>query len=284
MTQSHVHTRTLLIVMLAFYDLCAVLSPCGPLKALVNLMSEEDSPDMPGLLYEAQLPAGTSRPSRSHNSNSTSVTNSRSSSRLQEDNSTGRLPPNEEEGASYDEDTSTTNATQGRALSSAPATSVDHSESATSFLTNGLRVHIPLALAKTYRLPLVSGYDAILTRRRRRSSRRNGERGSSAINASPLLADTSPEEIYKTEFSTADLLSEVEVEFPHDGGRIERDGSDSKGRPIFKVYGRDKNLRRTLIVDKKGKVYDISDDDDDDESVYEERASSIRLGLVSRRG
>lgn len=47
--------------MLALYDLCAVLTPCGPLKALVNLMSDEDSPEMPGLLYEAQIPGEKSR-------------------------------------------------------------------------------------------------------------------------------------------------------------------------------------------------------------------------------
>ena len=41
--------------MLALYDLCAVLTPCGPLKMLVGLMQDrEDS--LPGLLYEAQLP------------------------------------------------------------------------------------------------------------------------------------------------------------------------------------------------------------------------------------
>mmetsp|Transcript_28460 Transcript_28460/g.36942 ORF Transcript_28460/g.36942 Transcript_28460/m.36942 type:complete len:432 (+) Transcript_28460:180-1475(+) len=45
-----------LLVVLAFYDLCAVLTPCGPLKALVNLMQEYQEP-MPGLLYEAELPA-----------------------------------------------------------------------------------------------------------------------------------------------------------------------------------------------------------------------------------
>ena len=47
--------------MLALYDLCAVLTPCGPLKALVNLMSDEDSPEMPGLLYEAQIPGKKTR-------------------------------------------------------------------------------------------------------------------------------------------------------------------------------------------------------------------------------
>lgn len=44
-----------LLVMLAMYDLCAVLTPCGPLKMLVGLMQERNDP-LPGLLYEAQLP------------------------------------------------------------------------------------------------------------------------------------------------------------------------------------------------------------------------------------
>eukprot|EP01084_Bolivina_argentea_P050172 92252_1 len=44
-----------LLVLLAFYDCCAVLSPYGPLNALVSLMQEKQEP-MPGLLYEADLP------------------------------------------------------------------------------------------------------------------------------------------------------------------------------------------------------------------------------------
>ena len=48
--------------MLALYDLCAVLSPCGPLKALVNELSKKDAPSMPGLLYEAELPSNATRP------------------------------------------------------------------------------------------------------------------------------------------------------------------------------------------------------------------------------
>ncbi|CBN74004.1 conserved unknown protein [Ectocarpus siliculosus] len=55
-----------LLVVLALYDLCAVLTPCGPLKALVNLMQEYEEP-MPGLLYEAELPAGPPRRRRPEN-------------------------------------------------------------------------------------------------------------------------------------------------------------------------------------------------------------------------
>lgn len=49
-------TAWALLIMLALYDLFAVLSPWGPLRALVNLMQREDAPEMPGLLYEASLP------------------------------------------------------------------------------------------------------------------------------------------------------------------------------------------------------------------------------------
>lgn len=43
-----------LVVVLAFYDLCAVLTPCGPLKWLVHLVQQEGRP-LPGLLYEAEV-------------------------------------------------------------------------------------------------------------------------------------------------------------------------------------------------------------------------------------
>ncbi len=59
-----------LLVFLGFYDLCAVLTPCGPLKALVGLMKAreergEGGQALPGLLYEADLPVarGTRRDS-----------------------------------------------------------------------------------------------------------------------------------------------------------------------------------------------------------------------------
>jgi len=47
-------TGWVLLVTLAFYDLCAVLTPCGPLKALVN-MAQSRNDGIPGLLYEAQV-------------------------------------------------------------------------------------------------------------------------------------------------------------------------------------------------------------------------------------
>ena len=59
-----------LLFMLAIYDLCAVLTPCGPLKALVDAMSDDDAPEMPGLLFEADLPPEAKRPGKSRTSDS----------------------------------------------------------------------------------------------------------------------------------------------------------------------------------------------------------------------
>ena len=43
-----------LLVALALYDLCAVLTPCGPLRALIALAETRQDP-IPGLLYEANV-------------------------------------------------------------------------------------------------------------------------------------------------------------------------------------------------------------------------------------
>jgi presenilin 1 len=67
------YTTWSLLFMLALYDLCAVLTPCGPLKALVNLMSRDNAPEMPGLLYEAELPPEARRPGTQRKSSKSSV-------------------------------------------------------------------------------------------------------------------------------------------------------------------------------------------------------------------
>lgn len=106
-----------LLFMLAIYDLCAVLTPCGPLKALVNLMSKDDAPDMPGLLFEADLPPEAKRPkASSSNRNNDPVLSSTAQSR--------------------EEDQPTPN----------PA----------SYPPIERKVKIPLAIAKVYQLAVVS--------------------------------------------------------------------------------------------------------------------------------
>lgn len=270
-------TAWTLLVMLALYDLCAVLTPCGPLKALVNLMQDEDAPDMPGLLYEAQLPAGTQKPGgRQRSQNNTNG-----------NGSSGRAPRPQPSSTSQSQEVNTTiTADDSGANSSSsempPPITASEEDNNESPLTNGPRIFLPLAIAKVYRLPLVSRYSSSLsTKKQRKKSRklRKGQR-SSTINESPLLADNSDEhesieEFYKNDFTAADLLAEVEVELPRKGGRIER-MEDNQYR--FAVIGKDGQLKRQLYMNKKGKVYDVTDDDDD-ESVFDEDPSSIRLGL-----
>lgn len=50
-------TTIIFCVMFAVYDLCAVLTPCGPLKYLIGLIQDKQAP-LPGLLYEAEVRDG----------------------------------------------------------------------------------------------------------------------------------------------------------------------------------------------------------------------------------
>jgi presenilin 1 len=43
--------------MFAVYDLCAVLTPCGPLKILIGMIQDKQAP-LPGLIYEADVRDG----------------------------------------------------------------------------------------------------------------------------------------------------------------------------------------------------------------------------------
>jgi hypothetical protein len=44
-----------LLVALSLWDLCAVLSPCGPLKMLIKLVQSDENASIAGLLYEADV-------------------------------------------------------------------------------------------------------------------------------------------------------------------------------------------------------------------------------------
>jgi presenilin 1 len=54
-------TSWALLIMLALYDLCAVLTPCGPLRWILHLVQTREV-QMSGLVYEANVDAGTEVP------------------------------------------------------------------------------------------------------------------------------------------------------------------------------------------------------------------------------
>lgn len=276
-------TAWTLLVMLALYDLCAVLTPCGPLRALVNAMQEEGSPEMPGLLYEAHLPPGTKKPgsrqpSRSQTShNDTEQRSVVSNDEDSDDEGTGEHDDDDDDNSKREQPTERIE----RSISSEQVNNTEQvrqsildvqDESSSSPLTQGPRATIPLAIAKVYQLQVVHTYGTSSPRNRQR----NWNSNESNINNSPLLTDSS-EEFYSRNFSASQLCADVEVEFPRDGGRIEKDCSSGK-RPKYLVYNGNNELRRILIVSPKGGVFEVTDDGDDNSSVFDE-PSSIRLGL-----
>mmetsp|Transcript_14865 Transcript_14865/g.21106 ORF Transcript_14865/g.21106 Transcript_14865/m.21106 type:complete len:660 (+) Transcript_14865:85-2064(+) len=252
-----------LLVMLALYDLFAVLTPCGPLKALVKLMSKDDAPAMPGLLYEARLPDNATRPgqaSRRTNNNvsfdTAATTNNRSGERSRDRNNSNASPTSVADGTrertverapqhaasvksngntqvtvaqrGSNSTTTNTNRTSEEHVRTSMATSSSHSRTAT----------IPLAIAKVYKLPLVIR--------------------SSALHTIASLDTSSPTAYLQQQFSPQELQEIVEVKFPRGGGRIESAPNDDGEDDIrYMVYNRDGELRRTLLVDESGKVLEV---------------------------
>ena len=265
-----------LLVMLALYDLFAVLTPCGPLKALVKLMTKEDAPAMPGLLYEARLPDNATRPGRDGGNSRRS-----SSSRRVDDSSTAaaaaadamsspssvtdnvagcsreRSVSNNLEMTSSQQQqevtTTTVNSNPSRQeevavsqrlrSSSADNNSMSAVEAGTrtsmSNSTHSRTASLPLAIAKVYKLPLVI-------------------RRSEAIHTTITTIDTSsPTSYLQQEFTSQELQENVIVKFPRGGGRIESTLNDDDDEVRYVVYNRDGEIRRTLVVDENGKVMEV---------------------------
>jgi presenilin 1 len=241
-------TAWALLFMLAMYDLCAVLTPCGPLKALVNLMSREDAPEMPGLLYEAELPPEARRPGggptarRSNNADTTNNNNNDNSG----DRTTSASPSEDvSDGDNYD-----------------PITD-NRSE------TEGLRMQLPLAVARVYNLAVV---DVPPQSHPTFKATTDGPRSTNR----PLLEDPSFEGFVIPDDPTPNQLqTDVIVQLPVVGGRIER--IRRKGRYMFLERDRRGNPKRILWVDRVGRVFAESADYGQDDEAPER--NTIRLGL-----
>ena len=294
-----------LLVMLALYDLCAVLTPCGPLKALVNLMSDEGSPEMPGLLYEAQIPDGLKRPvmrgrngddnedgeDRENDSASQSPPSSMCAERYQQPS--GDVPSRTETNISNGADDSSANDVEMTVKSNGNETA----KSTTVHTKHTATGTVPFAIAKLYRLPLVSR-PAFITNRKAKAKGSNS--GNSSVSTSPLLSPDSEEEkatpmtidetsdsemsqyiIPDDEYTPSQLRTLVEAVFPKNGAKIvkqPRRALPGENQDRYGIIGSDGTLKRVLFVEKNGKVYEELDDDDGSEG--EGRFSNtIKLGL-----
>lgn len=177
------YTTWTLLFMLALYDLCAVLTPCGPLKMLVNLMSRENAQELPGLLYEAELPPEARRPGAPKNPAAASSNPPRTESTLRT-----RAAQEDEEGSGV---------WDNRSSESGPV------------------IEIPLAVARVYNLPVLD----IPPQSKAVLGPQTNDRGGST----PLLDGASADEPMIPENPTpTQLMAEVIVRLPTHGGRIEK--------------------------------------------------------------
>ena len=243
-----VWTTWALLFMLALYDLCAVLTPCGPLKALVNAMSEEGAPDMPGLLFEAELPPEAKRPS-------TPSATPRSSS-----GASVRSRPASESAASRNGRSSVGN-TEGGLPSQGSATAGPNS-------TLSAVIDVPLAIAKVYNLDVIGlpneSKEIMFPSKQRTAA------------AAPLLKDTEGFDgriDLPQEPSVRQLRALVTVRLPQNGGRLER--VKKRGKRVYLERDRHGDPKRILWVDRAGKVF--AEMRDDDENAVQR--NTIRLGL-----
>ncbi|KAG7342281.1 presenilin [Nitzschia inconspicua] len=236
-------TAWALLFMLALYDLCAVLTPCGPLKALVNLMSREDAPEMPGLLYEAELPPEARRPGgpqRGRQNNN--------------DNSNERNTNTDPSGNNESRD------------SDSGYDAVTDSRSEIGSETEGPRIQVPLAVARVYNLPVID----IPPHSRPVLAVHNPSRSSNR----PLLGENE-DFIIPDEPNANQLLTDVIVQLPLLGGRIER--IRRNGRYMFEEKDRFGNPKRILWVDRQGRVFAESADYGTENEAGGK--NTIRLGL-----
>jgi presenilin 1 len=241
-------TTWTLLFMLAIYDLCAVLTPCGPLKALVELMSADEAPEMPGLLFEAELPPEAKRPGIQRTNTGLSRSSQPSQNRVAE-NSTSPSP--------------TGNAATG---DNVPAGDQAIAENPTALKGRNLEISVPLAIAQVYNLSVISvpaNSMKIMYPQRDTSS-----------SAPLLMDDEGPGSVNLPETpSPSQLRALVNVRLPTHGGRIEQVAR--RGKRVYLERDRHGNPKRILWVDRNGKVFAEMRGDDDDGP----ERNSIRLGL-----
>lgn len=228
-----------LLFMLALYDLCAVLTPCGPLKALVNLMSKDDAPEMPGLLYEAELPPEARRPGSSSTSQNYAGVNS----------------------------------SRSNASSVSSSRSVSESSRATSATGGELRVELPLAVAQVYNLSVLD----VPEQSRGLFSTSSSSNGSDQPLLDGSIENQNfeiPENPSKKQ-----LKADIIVELPVNGGRIERIRRKGKTVFMERNrHGDPKRILwvdRKGRVFAESSSYGEGDDDEEEDL----GRNSIRLGL-----
>jgi len=228
-----------LLFMLAMYDLCAVLTPCGPLKFLVNLMSEDDAPELPGLLYEAELPPEARRPGAPLSSKNYAGVNS------------------------------------NRSSTESVSTSRSGAESSTASSTQGgdLPLELPLAVAQVYNLPVLSIPDQSKSIFNGQTGDNSGSDRPLLDGGSDSPSFEMPQNPSKKQ-----LRADVVVKLPVNGGRIERIRRKGKTVFMERNrHGEPKRI--LWVDRQGRVFAESSEYGEGDEDIEDSGRNSIRLGL-----
>lgn len=264
-----------LLVFLALYDLCAVLTPCGPLKALVGLMQQDDSPTMPGLLYEASLPSGVSRPSNTQNISTRR--NTQNEGREPSSASSTNLPSS----ISANENQVEVHHANAVAFPSTTSTSQQPE------VPNRRTGKVPLAIACLYKLPVISSLPTSFSGAR--SIEQNPREPLLNLNATETSLTSSPPpspdetRMVRENFTPEQLCREVEVVFPQRGTKtIKKSAIRHRDRipryHLIDTRSGNEEILKCLVVDSRGRVFEEIDSDDSSDG-EPSRANSIKLGL-----
>jgi hypothetical protein len=116
---------------------------------------------------------------------------------------------------------------------------------------------VPLAIAKVCKLPLVPSSSSATI---------------ASLDGSSLIAYLRQEH----PFAAAELRTNVEVELPRNGGRIETT-HNGRGKPRYVIYNREGQGKRTLLVDEDGIVMEVVPDDEGVKTAASD--NTIKLGL-----
>jgi Presenilin len=224
---------------------------------------------MPGLLFEAELPAEAKRPGAPKNS---SGQLSRSSSRSVAGGGDPSQPPNNDAGTAAAESTAALPSTRSNAEGSLLA-------AAATSPAEGPAVNIPLAIAKVYNLKVIAVPEQSKKLMFPQSQQPSA---SQVVSSAPLLqdhddgatgAENSVVENLPESPTPTQLRAVVTVKLPPHGGRIEQ--VSRRGKRVYLERDRHGEPKRLLWVDRNGKVFAEMRSDDEDGP----ERNTIRLGL-----
>lgn len=277
-------TTWTLLVALGLWDLFAVLTPCGPLRKLAELMSKPDAPAIPGLLYEAALPNGIDRPNKKKKENEDSKTDRQSTPQPHESQENAAMPvrvaPEEEKTEEHCDNTDsgtqaatdTSDAQTRHSSRSSQSRQLKRKQGDSILEVSSSFGKIPVSLAMVYKLQIVDE-EGLLKPKTKHSLFSRKKKDYQTHDEDEDIVEYSGLELrQRTDLTPKQLRTEVKVIYQSRGGRIE------KVDDYWAVYNRSGDRLREFVVDETtGRVYQKGQTPPNKKTAMED--NTIKLGL-----